>query len=281
MEKYQEVERSIIKKFRPKIYRKFNKGVIDYQMIQEGDKIAVCMSGGKDSMLLAKCMQELCAHGRVHFSCVYLVMDPGYSEKHLNELKANAKLLNIPIEIFKSNIFEVVTDVEDSPCYLCARMRRGCLYKAAKERGCNKIALGHHFDDVVETILLSILYGGEFKTMMPKLHSAHFPGMELIRPLYLVKEQDIIAWGKYNGLSFLKCACKFTEEIDPLKEDKSKRREVKALIKKLKEIYPNIDNNIFASACNVNLGTLIGYHKGDKFTSFLDEYDDEKKETIE
>ena len=231
MERHQEIERSIIKKFRKTIWNQFVGGIKDYQLIQEGDRIAVCISGGKDSMLLAKCMQHLQKYSEIPFEVQYLVMDPGYNPQNRQKILDNARLLHLPIHLFESPIFEVVDQADGSPCYLCARMRRGYLYKYAQELDCNKIALGHHFDDVVETILMSMFYGAEYKTMMPKLHSTNFSGMELIRPLYLVKESHIIAWRQYNGLDFLQCACRFTEayENDPVGIT-SKRQETKALI---------------------------------------------------
>jgi tRNA(Ile)-lysidine synthase TilS/MesJ len=274
MEKYVEVERSIIKRFRKEIWRKFITAVNDYQLIQEGDKIAVCISGGKDSMLLAKCMQELQRHGKFRFDVEFLVMDPGYNESNRQLIIDNAEYLNIPIKIFESDIFNIVAEVEDSPCYLCARMRRGYLYRYAQSLGCNKIALGHHFDDVIETTLMSMLYNGQIKGMMPKLHSTNFEGMELIRPLYLVKEFDILAWKKYNDLRFLQCACRFTENC--MLGDNgggSKRQEMKTLVKKFRETSSIIDMNIFRSIHNVNLDTMIGYSKKGQKYSFLDEYD--------
>lgn len=271
--KHTEIERSIIKKYRKEIWARFVKGINDYDMIKENDKIAVCISGGKDSYLLAKCMQELKRHGKIPFELEFIVMDPGYNEENRKLIIENAKLMNIPIKIFESNIFDVVNDIIDSPCYLCARMRRGNLYSFAKELGCNKIALGHHFDDVIETILLSMLYGGEFKTMMPKLHSTNFEDMELIRPLYLVKEKYIKAWVNHNELKFLNCACRFTER-DANHEDNSKRREMKELIEKFREVSPYIDMNIFKSAENVNLNTIISYYKDEDKKHFLDDYDE-------
>lgn len=267
-----ETERSIIKKYRKQIWSPFVRGIDMYQMIQEGDKIAVCISGGKDSFLLAKCMQEIQKHGKIPFELVFLVMDPGYQEKNLQLIKDNAKHLEIPIQIFSSNIFEVVTNTKGgSPCYLCARMRRGFLYDRARELGCNKIALGHHYDDVLETILLSMFYAGEIKTMMPKLHSTNFEGMELIRPLYLVKEDDIIAWRNYNGLTFLNCACKFTEEVAN-KEESSKRKEMKELIQKYRKLNKHVENNIFGSVQNINMDAIIGYRKDGQKHHFLEEY---------
>lgn len=276
MEKYIEVERSIIKRFRKEIWRKFITAVNDYQLIKEGDKIAVCISGGKDSMLLAKCMQELKKHGKVHFDLVFMVMDPGYNPYNKQIILDNAEYLNIPIEVFNSNIFEVVASVPDSPCYLCAKMRRGYLYKHAQELGCNKIALGHHFDDVIETVLMSMLYSGQMKGMMPKLHSTNYEGMELIRPLYMVKEADILAWKKYNNLTFIQCACRLTENC--MLGDNgmgSKRQEMKELVKKFRQTSSVIDMNIFRSIHNVNLDTMIGYQKHQASHSFLDDYDSE------
>ena len=273
MQKYKEIERSIITKFRKDIYSKFVKAVSDYKLINEKDKIMVCMSGGKDSFLLAKCIQELSIHGKFPFEVHYVVMDPGYKKENRKLIEENAKLLNIPIEIFESDIFEVVEKTDKSPCYLCARMRRGFLYSKAKELGCNKIALGHHFDDVIETTLLSMFYGSEIKTMMPKLHSDNFEGLELIRPLYLVKEKDIISWKNYNDLTFIDCACRFTEGCSLINDGTSKRLEMKELIKKLRKINPDIDHNIFKSMDNINLNCSLGYIKGKEYHSFLDEYD--------
>ncbi|MBE6774734.1 MAG: tRNA 2-thiocytidine biosynthesis protein TtcA [Ruminococcaceae bacterium] len=277
MEKHTEVERSIIKKYRKEIWKRFIAGINEYEMIKPGDRIAVCISGGKDSMLLAKCIQHLQKHSDFPFEAKYLVLDPGYSPENRQRIIDNAKTLDVPIEIFDANIFGYVVDVEDSPCYLCARMRRGHLYKNAQLMGCNKIALGHHFDDVIETILLSMIYGAEIKTMMPKLHSTNFEGMELIRPLYMVREADINAWVRYNGLTFLQCACKFTEASQSSQSDKellSKRKEMKELISSFRKINSNIEMNIFRSVHNVNLETVIGYHKGDVKYNFLDDYDE-------
>ena len=279
MEQYKEIERSIIKRFRKEIWSKFVKAVKEYQLINENDKIMVCISGGKDSFLMAKCIQELERHSDVKFEAKYVVMDPGYNKKNREYIIENAKKLNIPITIFESNIFEVVSSVGDSPCYLCARMRRGYLYSKAQELGCNKISLGHHFNDVIETTLLSMFYGSEIKTMLPKLHSENFPGLELIRPLYLVRENDVLAWRDYNNLEFLNCACKFTEltsDID--KENISKRKEIKKLIASLKEVNSNIDNNIFNSINNINLNTVLGYKKDGVKHSFLDDYDKESRD---
>jgi predicted ATPase of the PP-loop superfamily implicated in cell cycle control len=276
MEKYQVIENSLITKFRKDIWAKFVKGVKEFEMIQENDKIAVCMSGGKDSYILAKCMQEIQRHGKVKFELVFLVMDPGYTKENRRKIEENAKTLAIPITIVESDIFQAVEKIEQSPCYLCARMRRGTLYSKAQELGCNKIALGHHYDDVMETILLSTIYGGEFKTMMPKLHSTNFKGMELIRPLYYVREKDIISFAKYHQLEFLNCACKFTAENNDQNLN-SKRLVIKHLIAELKKDNPYIENNIFKSAFNVNLDTIIGYHRKDFEYNFLDDYDKEDK----
>lgn len=273
-ERTREIERSIIKRFRKEIWRPFVRALNEYEMIREGDKIAVCISGGKDSMLLAKCMQEILRHGKMQFGLEFLVMDPGYNPENRSLIEENAKILGIPVHIFESDIFNVVVDVEDSPCYLCARMRRGNLYANAKELGCNKIALGHHFDDVIETILMSMLYGAQVNTMMPKLHSANFEGMELIRPLYLVKEADILAWKDYNHLRFLQCACRFTEEsVRRNEEELSKRQEMKKLITWFRKTNPYIETNIFKSVGNVNLDACIGYVKGGERHNFLEEYE--------
>ncbi len=277
MEKYAEVERSIIKKFRKEIWSKFVKAITEYKLIEENDKIMVCISGGKDSFLLAKCIQELEKHGIKNFTAEYVSMDPGYNEANRKLIEDNAKLLNIPIKIFESDIFDVVNTItEGNPCYLCARMRRGNLYSKAKELGCNKIALGHHFNDVIETTLLSMFYGSEIKTMMPKLHSDNFPGLELIRPLYLVKEEAILAWKKSNELTFLNCACRFTEACSVEDDNTSKRKEIKNLIKELKKVNPNIDNNIFKSLDNVNLNCVLGTKKNKEYHSFLEDYKERK-----
>lgn len=273
MEKYKEIERSIIKKYRKDIWSKFVKAVKEYELIKENDNIMVCISGGKDSFLMAKCIQELERHGNVHFNARYVVMDPGYNEYNLNMILDNAKTLNVPIEVFKSDIFDVVSKISfDSPCYMCAKMRRGYLYNKAKELGCNKIALGHHFNDVIETTLLSMFYGSEIKTMMPKLHSDNFEGIELIRPLYLVEEENIISWCNNAELTFINCACRFTEGCSLINDGTSKRKEIKELIKKLKKINPNIDRNIFKSLDNVNLNCVLGTKKDGVYKSFLDDY---------
>lgn len=275
-EKQKEIERSIIKKFRKGIWRKFTKGIREYDLIQDGDKIAVCISGGKDSMLMAKLFQELERHGKKNFEVVFLVMNPGYNEINYETIVNNAKILNVPITVFTSEIFDIVAGEEESPCYLCARMRRGHLYSKAKELGCNKIALGHHFDDVIETILMGMLYSGKVETMMPKLHSQNFEGMELIRPLYLVKEEDIKAWRDYNRLQFIQCACRFTENCTSCGGAKgSKREEMKDLVTELRKKSEFIDSNIFNSVSNVNLKTIIGYKKDGEYHNFLDNYDAE------
>ena len=273
LEKHTEIERSIIKKFRKPIWNNFIGAVKEYKLISPGDKIAVCISGGKDSMLLAKCMQQLEKHSEVPFEAVYLVMDPGYNKKNRELIEYNARLMNIDIKIFESDIFDVTLRAGGSPCYLCARMRRGCLYSKAKSLGCNKIALGHHFNDVIETVLMSMMYSSEIKTMLPKLRSTNFEGMELIRPLYRVKEKDIIAFAKYNGLEFLQCACKFTEESTQ-KEDLSKRKEIKSLIEYIKKQNPEADDNIFRSLHNVNLAALPGWRERDsgEVHSFTEDY---------
>ena len=273
MDDYLEIERSIIKKYRKDIWSKFVRAVIDYELIKENDKVMVCISGGKDSFLLAKCMQELVKHGKVKFEAYYVCMNPGYNDKNRELILSNAKKLNIPLEMFDSNIFDVANNTSTgSPCYLCARMRRGCLYNRAKELGCNKIALGHHFDDVIETTLLSMFYGSEIKTMMPKLHSDNFPGIELIRPMYLIKEDAIITWKNSNKLTFLNCACKFTEESST-KEDNSKRLAMKNLIKELRKENKNIDYNIFKALDNVNLECVLGTKENGIYHSFLEEYE--------
>lgn len=274
MEGYQEIERSIIKKYRKTIWSKFISAIKEYKLIQNNDKIGVCISGGKDSMLMAKCMQQLQKYSEIEFETEYLLMDPGYSDANKKQIIKNTEILNIPIKIFNTPIFEIVDRVEENPCYLCARMRRGYLYRKARDLGCNKIALGHHFDDVIETVLMSMFYAAEIKTMMPKLKSTNHEGMELIRPMYKVKEEDIIAWKRYNNLHFIHCACSIAEKIQNDKTG-SKRQETKLLIKKLREINPNIDINIFKSVHNLNLNTIIGYRTGNTYHNFLDNYDNE------
>lgn len=275
MDRTKQIEQSIIKKYRKPIWRKFVEGIQDYDLIQPGDNIAVCISGGKDSMLLAKLLQEIKRHGKFDFGLHFIVMDPGYNEKNRKKIEENAEILGIPIEIFESDIFKVVTDIEKSPCYLCARMRRGFLYAKAKELGCNKIALGHHKDDVVETILMGMFYGSQIQTMMPKLHSKNFEGMELIRPMYLIEEKDIIHWCKHNELSFIQCACRFTEKMEELGDvaHTSKREEMKNLVQYLETMNPNVKMNIFRSVENVNLGTIIAYHDDEGEHHFLETYD--------
>ena len=275
-EKSASVEKSIIKKFRKEIWCKFTKAINEYELIKDGDKIAVCISGGKDSMLMAKLFQELKKHGRNNFELVFLVMNPGYNRINYETILSNAKLMRLPVKVFDSDIFDVVDEAGGSPCYLCARMRRGYLYSKAKELGCNKIALGHHYDDVIETILMGMLYGGQVQTMMPKLHSTNFEGMELIRPLYLIREEDIIRWRDYNKLTFINCACRLTESCASCggTEKGSKRAEIKSLIAELKEKNPFVESNIFRSVENVNLSTVICYKSTDgEKHSFLDEYD--------
>lgn len=274
-ENVKEIERSIVKKFRKPIWRKFTQALNEYDLIQDGDKIAVCISGGKDSMLMAKLFQELKRHGKNNFELVFLVMNPGYNELNYSVILNNAKILDIPITVFKTEIFDTVVDITESPCYLCARMRRGYLYSKAKELGCNKIALGHHYDDVIETILMGMLYGAQVQTMMPKLHSTNFEGMELIRPMYLIREADIIHWKEYNNLEFIQCACRFTEGCASCggTGKGSKRAEIKQLIKDLTKVSPYIEKNIFRSVENVNIDTVIAYKKKGQRHSFLDEYD--------
>ena len=275
-ERTREIERSIIKKFRKPVWRRFTKALNDYELVKDGDKIAVCISGGKDSMLMAKLFQELARHGKKNFDVVFLVMNPGYNERNFQLIKENARILNIPITVFQSEIFNIVASEESSPCYLCARMRRGHLYSRAKELGCNKIALGHHYDDVIETILMGMLYGGQVQTMMPKLHSTNFEGMELIRPMYLIREADIIHWADYNNLHFIRCACRFTEKVAAAAEEEdkgSKRAEVKPLIRQLAAKDPVVEFNIFKSVENVNLNTVIAYKKDGVKHHFLETYD--------
>ena len=279
-DKAKEVETSIRKKFHKKIWCQFTKAVRTYELVKPGDKIAVCISGGKESMLMAKLFQELKLHNKFPFEVKFLVMDPGYSPANRKVIEENAKILSIPITIFESDIFDSVYNVEKSPCYLCARMRRGHLYSFARELGCNKIALGHHYDDVIETILMGMLYGAQVQTMMPKLHSTNFEGMELIRPLYLVREDDIKAWRDYNGLHFIQCACKFTDTCTTCnnEENRSKRVEIKELIKTLKKTNPFVEGNIFKSVENVNLDTVVCYKQKGVRHHFLDEYDSPRNE---
>lgn len=275
MEKYQEIERSIITTYRSRLWSKFTKAINDYKLVNENDKICVCISGGKDSMLLAKLFEELHKHSNINFEVIYLVMNPGYNKVNLDLIKHNLKYLHINAEIVNTDIFSVTDNAGGSPCYLCARMRRGALYRLAQERGCNKIALGHHFDDVIETTLLNILNAGSFQTMLPKLHSDNFENMELIRPMYLIREKDIIAWKEACELEFIRCACRMTESIEnELEHDlNSKRHETKQLIKSLIKYNDNVEKNIFKSASNVNLDKVLGYKKGKNTYSFLDNYD--------
>lgn len=275
-QRYQEIEKSIQKKFHKEIMSKFTKAVKEYELVKEGDKIAVCISGGKDSMLMAKLFEELKRYRKVNFDLIFLVMDPGYNETNRQVIENNAKLLNIPITIFETNIFEAVYEIEKSPCYLCARMRRGYLYSKAKELGCNKIALGHHYDDVIETILMGMMYGAQIQTMMPKLHSTNFEGMELIRPMYLIREDDIKHWRDYNELHFIQCACRFTDTCTTCNPDgstTSKRIEIKNLIASLKKTNPFIEGNIFRSVENVNLSTVIAYKENGVKHHFIENYD--------
>ncbi len=276
-EKVEQIELSIRKKFHKDIFSKFAKAINEYELVKEHDHIAVCISGGKDSMLMAKLFQELKRHNKFDFELSYLVMDPGYSAENRKLIEQNARLMDIPITIFESDIFDAVDNIEKSPCYICARMRRGHLYKKAKELGCNKIALGHHYDDVIETILMGMLYGAQVQTMMPKLHSTNFEGMELIRPLYLIREDDIKHWRDYNDLHFLQCACHFTDTCSSCRDDgtsNSKRLEIKKLIATLKKGNPYVEANIFRSVENVNLSTVIAYKENGVRHSFLDKYDE-------
>ncbi len=272
------VEKSIRKKFHKTLLSKFTRAITEYKLISPDDKIAVCISGGKDSMLMAKLFQEIKLHGKFPFELVFLVMDPGYSPENRSIIEKNAEALGIPVTIFETNIFESVYNVKNNPCYLCARMRRGHLYNKAKELGCNKIALGHHFDDVIETILMGMIYGGQVQTMMPKLHSANFEGMELIRPMYYIREADIKRWRDYNDLHFIQCACKFTDTCTTCTPTNtgSKRQEIKQLIAEIKKKNPQIEMNIFRSVENVNLRTIISYKDSTGEHSFLDGYDEDK-----
>ena len=270
-----EIEKSIQKKFHKELFSRFAKAVRDYKLVQQGDKVAVCISGGKDSMLMAKLFQELQKHRKVEFGLELMVMDPGYLPANRELIECNAKRMGIPLHVFETDIFHAVYEVEKSPCYLCARMRRGHLYHRARELGCNKIALGHHYDDVIETILMGMLYGGQVQTMMPKLLSTNFAGMELIRPMYYIREADIERWRDYHGLLFLRCACRFTEQCETGgadNESASKRLEVKRLIAKLKETNPFVEANIFRSVENVNLNTVIAYKEHGVKHHFLEDY---------
>ena len=274
LEPHQLIERSIIKKYRKELWNPFVAAVKRYELIQSGDRIAVCISGGKDSMLLAKLMQELQKHSDVPFELVFLVMDPGYNAKNRAKIEQNAALLRVPIEVFETDVFAVANVAEQNPCYLCARMRRGYLYSKAQSMGCNKIALGHHFNDVIETTVMAMFYGSQLQAMPPKLHSKNFPGMELIRPLYCVHEEDILAWKRYNGLDFLQCACRFTEQ-NAASEDgvgHSKRQEIKLLLRQLRRDNPDIEKSIFNSIHAVCLDTMVGYKTKGEEHSFLETY---------
>ena len=272
LEKHQLVEQSINKKFRKEIWNRFIEGVKNYKLIQENDRIAVCISGGKDSMLLAVLMRMLKRYSEINFDLEYIVMNPGYNKANIEKIENNAKILNIPINVFTTDIFSVVDKTVESPCYLCARMRRGHLYAKAKELGCNKIALGHHLSDVIETTLMGMMYGSQIQGMLPRLKSTNFEGMEFIRPMYCILEDDIIHWAKYNDLSFLACACKLTERA-AIDEDASKRREIKSLIKDLKIKNPDIEKNLFNSIHRCNVDTLVGYKLGDEMHSFLERFE--------
>lgn len=276
MDRQTEIERSIIKKYKKTIWNRFISAINEYALIQPGDRVAVCISGGKDSMLLAKCMQHLQKYSDFPFETEYLVMDPGYHPQNRQKILDNAEVMGLPIHVYDSDIFEFISTQDDSPCYLCARMRRGHLYEYAKSLNCNKIALGHHFDDVIETVLMSMIYGAEIKTMMPKLKSTGHPGMELIRPLYMVRERDVIAWARYNELEFIRCACRFTEQTDAEEhENRSKRKMMKKLIAELEADNRYTAMNIFQSIHNVNLSNVIGYREedGGEWHSFLERYD--------
>ena len=277
------VEQSLRKTYKKRIWSKFCRAINTYELVKPGDRIAVCISGGKDSMLMAKLFQELKRHNKFEFEVKYLVMDPGYNEANRHIIEENARKLNVPVTFFESNIFDAVYEIENSPCYLCARMRRGHLYAYAKELGCNKIALGHHYDDVIETILMGMLYGGQVQTMMPKLHSTNFEGMELIRPLYLIREDDIKSWRDYNDLHFIQCACKFTDTCTTCnnEENRSKRVEIKELIRTLKKKNPFVEGNIFKSVENVNLDTVVEYKTGGVRHNFLEKYDTYEKQREE
>ena len=261
------IDSSLTGEFSKSIWSKFRKGIEEYKLIESGDKIAVCISGGKDSMLMAKCIQRLQKYGNIPFSAEYIIMDPGYAEINRNKITENAKELELPVKIYNTRIFESVENAGKNPCFLCARLRRGWLYKTAQELGCNKIALGHHFDDVIETILMGMLYGSQMQTMMPKLHSENY-NVQLIRPMYLVREKDVIRWAEYNCLSFIRCTCRTSRD-----EGSSKRAEIKQLLQQLRAVNPAVDMNIFRSVENVNLQTLISYHRGNNYHHFLDDFD--------
>ncbi|MBR4256862.1 MAG: tRNA 2-thiocytidine biosynthesis protein TtcA [Clostridia bacterium] len=276
LEFYRNAERSITKKFRKTLWNPFVEAVKTYELIKPGDKIAACISGGKDSMLMAKLLQMLQRYSEIPFELDFIVMDPGYNELNRKKIENNAEKLNIPVYIFESQIFDIANSVAKTPCYLCARMRRGHLYAKAKERGCNKIALGHHFNDVIETTVMAMLYGSQLQAMLPKLHSTNFPGMELIRPLYRVREDDIISWADYNGLDFIRCACRFTEN-SAADLGASKRLEVKQLIKQLCEKDAGVDKNIFNAIHGVCLDTFPAYKSNGVIHSFLDGYEEESE----
>ena len=279
-----QIEKSIRTTYHKRLFSAFAKAIRTYDLVREGDRIAVCISGGKDSMLMAKLFQELQRHHKFPFELVFLVMDPGYNEANRRVIEHNARLMGVTITVFETNIFDIVYEEEKNPCYLCARMRRGHLYSKAKELGCNKIALGHHYDDVIETILMGMLYGAQVQTMMPKLHSTNFPGMELIRPMYLIREADIKSWRDANDLRFIQCACHFTDTCttcDPDGRTVSKRMEIKRLIAELKKVNPAVEANIFRSMENVNLNTVISYKQNGVTHSFLDEYDARRDKTGE
>ena len=275
MDECQKIERSIIKKYRKQLWTPFVVAVKRYKLIQAGDKIAVCISGGKDSMLMAKLMQELQRHSEVPYELEFLVMDPGYNTRNRQKIESNAALMNIPITVFETNIFDVANQAEKNPCYLCARMRRGHLYKKAQQLGCNKIALGHHFNDVIETTVMSMFYGSQLQAMPPKLHSTNFPGMTLIRPLYCIREEDILAWCRYNNLEFIQCACRFTENmtVSACGSSSSKRQETKLLLRQLRQTNPNIENSIFRSIHAVALDTMPGFKSEGQEHSFLERFD--------
>ena len=274
MERYKEIERSIITTYRSRLWSKFTRAIREYELVKENDKVCVCISGGKDSMLLAKLFQELKRYSKINFEVKYLVMNPGYNEKNLQLIKENLDMLNIPAEIKKTDIFDVANNIEKNPCYLCATMRRGALYRLAKDMGCNKIALGHHYDDVIETTLMNMLNAGSFQTMLPKLHSDNFEGMELIRPMYLIREKDILRWMEASDLHFIRCACRFTENLEKEDEDqKSQRFQTKKLINELLQYNENVEKNIFKSTTNVNLDKILGYKAKGKYVTFIDKYD--------
>ncbi len=277
MELYQEIERGLITTYRTRIWAKFLKAIEEYKLVNDGDKICVCISGGKDSMLMAKLFQELKKHSKINFEVIYLVMNPGYNDDNFNLIKDNLKLLNIPAIIKETNIFDVANNMDKNPCFICARMRRGALYQMASDMGCNKIALGHHYDDVIETTLMNMLNSGTFQTMLPKLHSDNFDNMELIRPLYLIREKDILTWVSSNNLHFIRCACKMTERIHNNTGDSgSQRQETKKLIASLKDYNANVESNIFKSAENINLDKVMAYKIDNIKHNFLDDYDTKK-----